>query len=163
MIRECTDKDLPQVLEIINQAASAYEGKIPEECWHQPYMPIEYLQSEVGDGVRFFGFAIGPCLLGIMGIQERECVTLIRHAYVLPREQGKGIGRRLLDYLLGMAASSRVLVGTWKSNEQALRFYKHAGFVELPEEESMRLLDEYWRIEDIHSRASVVLERKGVK
>ncbi len=161
MIRECTEKDLPQVLEIINQAAFAYEGKIPEECWHQPFMPIEYLQSEINDGVRFFGFAIGPCFLGVMGIQERVGVTLIRHAYVLPREQGKGIGRRLLEHLLKLAASPRVLVGTWKSNEKAVRFYRNAGFVELPDKESAQLLDEYWEIEDVHSHASLVLEWKG--
>ncbi len=146
------------VLEVINQAAMAYRDKIPEDCWHQPFMPIEYLESEMRDGVGFFGFAIGPCLLGVMGIQEREGATLIRHAYVLPREQGKGIGYRLLEHLLQLAKSPNILVGTWKSNDQAIRFYKKAGFKELSHDKSMELLDRYWDLNKVHCEASIVLE-----
>ena len=82
MIRECTDSDLNSIFEIINDAAQAYKGVIPNDCWSEPYMPFEELRHEIEDGVVFWGLERDGQLLGVMGIQDRGDVTLIRHAYV---------------------------------------------------------------------------------
>jgi hypothetical protein len=81
VIRPCTDEDTEELLEVINDAARAYKGVIPDDCFKDPYMPAEELRHEIEHGVRFWGFAQDSRLLGVMGLQDVEDVTLIRHAY----------------------------------------------------------------------------------
>ena len=48
-----------------------------------------------------------------MGIQDKEEVKLIRHAYVRTSKRNKGIGRMLLKHLIS-DSDKPVLIGTWK-------------------------------------------------
>jgi hypothetical protein len=43
-------------------------------------MPAEELRHEIEHGVRFWGLEQDGQLLGVMGLQDVEDVTLIRHA-----------------------------------------------------------------------------------
>ncbi len=70
MIRKGTDEDFEEIFNIINDAAMAYNGIIPPDRWHEPYMTKEELQ------------------------------TLIRHAYVRTKQRNKGIGTLLLRELI---------------------------------------------------------------
>ena len=92
MIQECRPDDFKSMLDLINQAAQVYKGKIPADRWAEPYMPVEELEHEIASGVRFYGFEENGRILGVMGIQEVGEVTLVRHAYVLPGRQNQGIG-----------------------------------------------------------------------
>ena len=82
MIRQCKDRDFETIYSIINDAAKAYRGVIPEDRWKEPYMPREELQHEIDDGVVFWGYEADGELIGVAGIQHVQDVTLIRHAYV---------------------------------------------------------------------------------
>src|SRR4051794_16424714 len=101
MIRRCTDGDFAAIEEIINEAAEAYRGVIPADCWHEPYMTRADLMAEIASGVNFFGWDEAGVLVGVMGIQRVRDVTLIRHAYVRRTWQGRGIGGTLLSTLAG--------------------------------------------------------------
>jgi N-acetylglutamate synthase-like GNAT family acetyltransferase len=103
VIRPCTDHDLEGILEVINDAAQAYKGVIPTDRYKDPYMPREELEREIEHGVRFWGFEQGGRLLGVMGLQDVEDVTLIRHAYVRTMHRRRGIGGRLLKDLRSTA------------------------------------------------------------
>ena len=91
-MRPCRDDERPAILAIVNAAAEAYRGVIPADRWHEPYMPARELETEIADGVVFWGYEADGTLLGIMGIQALEDVDLIRHAYVAPGTQRRGIG-----------------------------------------------------------------------
>ncbi len=156
MIRPCTSADLDTILDIVNQAAEAYRGKIPADRWHEPYMPREELEAEIAAGVAFWGVEQEGRLLGVMGIQPVKDVTLIRHAYVLPSHQGQGIGGELLEHLLTLAERP-VLVGTWAAATWAVRFYERHGFRLVTTEEKDRLLRAYWSIPARQVETSVVL------
>lgn len=157
MIRRCTAADFDTILAIINQAAQKYQGSIPADCWHEPYMTELALKSEIASGVNFWGWDEEGALLGIMGIQSVRDVTLIRHAYVAPSCQGKGIGGALLAYLAKQATSS-LLVGTWAAAAWAIDFYQRHGFrLIAAEEERDRLLSTYWSISPRQKETSVVL------
>jgi N-acetylglutamate synthase-like GNAT family acetyltransferase len=91
--------DFPVMLEIINDAARAYRGVIPADCWAEPYMSEEELRREIEDGVLFWGVEEEGRLVAVMGIQHVLDVSLIRHAYVRTDERQKGIGGNLLDVL----------------------------------------------------------------
>src|ERR1700676_1480042 len=87
-IRPCRDDEAETMLAIINSAAEAYRGAIPVDCWHEPYMSLAELQSEIAAGITFVGYEVDGVLAGVMGIQPVRNVDLIRHAYVLPAYQG---------------------------------------------------------------------------
>ena len=142
--------------DIVNDAAVAYRGHIPADRWHEPYMPLEELRSEIAAGVRFLGVERAGALLGIMGSQEVKDVTLIRHAYVRTSERGHGLGTLLLKQLL--ATTTRpVLIGTWRAATWAISFYERHGFQVVGDEEKNRLLKRYWTAPDRQIETSVVL------
>src|SRR5687768_16783379 len=94
---------------IVNAAAEAYRGAIPDDCWHEPYMDSRELDREVAGGVAFWGYEADDALIGVMGIQSVDDVDLIRHAYVLPSSQRQGVGGALLLHLRRLTAR-RMLV-----------------------------------------------------
>jgi GNAT superfamily N-acetyltransferase len=153
VIRSLTDADLPQVYTIINDAAAAYRGLIPDDCYHQPYMPIEELRQEWAE-MTFYGWEEDGRLVGVVGYQPLGEVTLLRHAYVLTSHQRRGIGESLLRHVVRLTGTGRLLVGTW-AGAWAVRFYQKHGFRLQPD--SDRLLRAYWRIPDRQREASVVL------
>ena len=157
MICSLLPSDFDRILKVINEAAQAYKGVIPDDRWKEPYMSAGELKEEIEAGVRFFGWVEGGHLLGVAGIQALKNTTLIRHAYVLSGCQKKGIGTKLLEYLLGLAETKEVLVGTWASATWAIRFYEKHGFKLMPSREKDRLLRAYWHIPERQVETSVVL------
>ena len=156
MISPCVEADVLRISEIINSAAVAYRGVIPVDCWQEPYMSLDKLRSEMRSGVLFVGYRAERGLEGVMGSQPVEDVILIRHAYVLPDAQGRGIGHSLLDHLLSVA-SRPVLVGTWTSAAWAIRFYERHGFTLTSADETRRLLERYWSVPERQMELSSVL------
>jgi GNAT superfamily N-acetyltransferase len=155
-IRPIRDDERAEMLTIINDAAQRYCSVIPEDRWHDPYFSAEYLDSEIESGVRFFGYEADGELLGVMGVQDVDDVTLIRHAYVSPRAQRGGVGGRLLRSL--RAKTDRpVLIGTWTAADWAIAFYEKNGFRVTSREETVRLLERYWDIPERQVETSVVL------
>jgi len=156
VIRRCTEADIPALYEIINDAAQAYKGVIPADRWHEPYMPLEELRREIADGVEFWGEEADDELAGVMGIQHRGEVDLIRHAYVRTRARRQGVGARLLAHLM-QATRKPLLIGTWADARWAVRFYEKNGFRLLSREETARVLRRYWNIPERQVETSVVL------
>ena len=142
MIGRCTAADLGAILAIVNDAAEAYRGVIPADCWHEPYMTRSDLTTEIAAGVNFWGWVEEGALLGIMGLQSVRDVTLIRHAYVVASHQGQGIGGGRLSSLTERATGT-LLVGTWAAADWAIRFYQRHGFRLVSAEEKDRLLSTY--------------------
>ena len=157
-IRPCRDAERPAILAIVNAAAEAYRDVIPADRWHEPYMPARELDTEIGEGVVFWGYEADGTLLGIMGIQPMSDVDLIRHAYVAPGTQRHGIGGALLEHLM-RETTRRVLVGTWATAEWAIRFYRRHGFERVPQHRIAPLLRTYWKIPERQIETSVVLAR----
>jgi GNAT superfamily N-acetyltransferase len=160
MIRRCRDDERDAILAIVNAAAEAYRGVIPADRWHEPYMPAAELDAEIASGVRFWGYAGDDGLLGVMGVQDAGDVDLIRHAYVAPGSQGRGVGGALLEHL-ARPAERTILVGTWAAAEWAIRFYRRHGFEQVSPEEKTGLLRKYWAIPDRQIETSVVLARRA--
>jgi N-acetylglutamate synthase-like GNAT family acetyltransferase len=156
MIRPGQPEDFEAMGEIINAAAQAYKGVIPEDCWQDPYMSKEELAHEIKAGVNFWGYEEDRKLIGIMGLQEVQDVALIRHAYVQPKRQNKGVGGRLLIFLKNKTARP-LLVGTWAAATWAIKFYEKHGFFLVKEEEKEGLLRKYWHVPQRQIEASVVL------
>ena len=157
MIRISTDEDFDTILEIINDGASAYKGVIPADRWHEPYMSTDALRGEMKDQVVFYVLEIDGQPTGVMGIQDRGPVTLIRHAYVYTNQRRLGIGGRLLRFLRELT-DKPILIGTWAAASWAISFYEKHGFRLVTTEEKNRLLKLYWNIPERQVETSVVLK-----
>jgi N-acetylglutamate synthase-like GNAT family acetyltransferase len=156
MIRRCDDRDFGVIWAIINDGAQAYKGIIPADRWTEPYMSREQLQQEMDEGVVFWGYEEAGTLVGVMGLQPVQDVTLIRHAYVRTSNQKRGIGAQLLSHVRTLATDP-VLIGTWADAVWAIRFYERYGFQVLGPEQKNRLLKKYWTIPERQMETSVVL------
>jgi N-acetylglutamate synthase-like GNAT family acetyltransferase len=156
MIIKCKQSDFPIILEIINDAASAYRGVIPADRWHEPYMASDELERQIAEGVEFWGYLEQGKLIGVMGVQPKSDVTLIRHAYVRTADRKKGIGGKLLAHL-HETATAPVLIGTWAAASWAIDFYKKHGFRLLSKKETEQVLPKYWNIPRRQIETSVVL------
>jgi GNAT superfamily N-acetyltransferase len=153
-IRPCREDERAAIAAIINAAAEAYRGVIPADRWHEPYMPLRDVEREIAAGVSFWGYEAAGPLVGVMGIQSMPDVDLIRHAYVDPASQGRGVGGELLERL---STARQMLVGTWAAAEWAIRFYRRHGFEQVSPERKTQLLRRYWSIPERQIETSVVL------
>ena len=159
-IKELLPDHSATILEIINDAANAYKGAIPDDRWKEPYMSAKELTDEIRAGVRFCGWYEDGFLLGIAGIQNVGSCDLIRHCYVRTGYQRRGIGSALLQHLLRLAHTSLILVGTWEDATWAVRFYERHGFTLVSREEKNELLQEHWNIPRRQIETSVVLKQR---
>jgi GNAT superfamily N-acetyltransferase len=156
MIRACVKEELSMIYTIVNDAAQAYAGHIPADCYHVPYMSLNELKQEM-QRVSLYGWEEEGHLCGVMGLEQVKDVTLIRHAYVLTDMQGKGIGRQLLVFLETLTHTKRLLVGTWAGASWAVDFYKRNGFRMAADKD--HLLKTYWDNPARQNDVSVVLEK----
>lgn len=171
MIRPATPDDLAAIQAVINDAAQAYRGVIPADRWSEPYMSWDELKTQVAEGVQFTCWTEADQsgadqsgadqseddqIIGVMGIQDRGEVALIRHAYVSTRRRGGGVGTQLL-HALTTTTSKPILIGTWAAAEWAVRFYQKHGFSLVPDDEKTALLGKFWNIPARQVETSVVL------
>jgi N-acetylglutamate synthase-like GNAT family acetyltransferase len=156
LIRGCDDTDFEAIYAIINDAAEAYRGVIPSDCWKEPYMTREELQHEINEGVEFWGYEYESELVGVMGIQHVQDVALIRHSYVRTAKRSRGIGGTLLSSMRRQTTRP-ILVGTWADASWAIRFYEKHGFRLVSPREKDELLRRYWSIPSRQIETSVVL------
>jgi N-acetylglutamate synthase-like GNAT family acetyltransferase len=156
VIRESREDELSAMLAIINAAAQAYKGVIPADCWHEPYMPRDELLQEIAAGIRFWVAEESGRVTGVMGIQDKGDVALVRHAYVAPAAQRKGVGARLLRHVQGLA-DKPILIGTWRDATWAIDFYRRNGFTLVTDRDKDVLLRRFWSIPARQIETSVVL------
>ncbi len=144
------------MLAIVNDAAQVYRGVIPADRGREPYMPLDELANEISDGVVFWLAEEDGRPLGVMGIQDKGEVALLRHAYVTPTMQRKGVGTKLLRHVESLTGKP-VLIGTWADASWAIEFYRRNGFTVVPNRYKDSLLRRYWSIPARQVETSVVL------
>ena len=119
-------------------------------------MPRHELRGQIEAGVRFWAERHDGRIIGVMGVQDLDEVTLIRHAYVRTAHRGQGIGSRLLAFLQSQIQGP-TLVGTWGDAVWAVSFYQKHGFRLVTPEQKEQLLRTYWQIPERQVETSVVL------
>jgi GNAT superfamily N-acetyltransferase len=155
-VRRCRKDERSVISGIINAASEAYRGVIPPDRWHDPYMSLLELDSEISAGVAFWAYDSEGEVIGVMGIQPVRDVDLIRHAYVRPGNQRRGVGTALISHIRSMSPR-QMLVGTWAAATWAIAFYQRHGFELVSAAQKTSLLETYWTISERQIETSVVL------
>ncbi|MBR0895897.1 GNAT family N-acetyltransferase [Bradyrhizobium tropiciagri] len=110
--------------------------------------PVEWFSDRLARGAVILGAFRGDEIAGIVGFvaaqgpKQRHKGELVS-MYVRPAARRAGVGRRLIDAALELAAETveLVLIAVVKGNEQAHRLYRSAGFVEYGLEQRALKLD----------------------
>jgi N-acetylglutamate synthase-like GNAT family acetyltransferase len=156
LIRKSGETDFATILAIVNNAAHAYRGVIPVDRWHEPYMSTDELEREIAAGVSFWVAELEGRVSGVIGIQDKGDVALVRHAYIAPSAQRTGLGTRLLRHVEGLV-DKPILIGTWAAASWAVEFYRRNGFTVVTNDQKDHLLKTYWSIPARQIETSVVL------
>ena len=156
LIRKSAQADFAAMLAIVNDGAQAYRGVIPADRWHEPYMPADELAKEIAAGIVFWVAEQEGRVLGVMGMQDKGDVALVRHAYVATSTQRSGIGTKLLRHVQGLTGKP-ILIGTWAAASWAIGFYERNGFAVVSHADKERLLRKYGSIPARQIETSVVL------
>jgi N-acetylglutamate synthase-like GNAT family acetyltransferase len=162
LIRKSVDADFAAMWAIINDAARAYRGVIPADRWHEPYMSADELKTQIAEGVVFWVAEEDGRLSGVMGIQDKGDVALVRHAYVASTTQRSGVGTKLLHHVESLV-DKPILIGTWAAASWAIGFYQRNGYTLLSIGDTDRLLRTYWSIPTRQIETSVVLANARFK
>jgi N-acetylglutamate synthase-like GNAT family acetyltransferase len=155
-IRRSRDADFEAMLAIVNDGAQAYRGVIPEDRWHEPYMTSDELAKEIAAAIVFCIAEEDGRMRGVMGIQDKGDVALLRHAYVATATQRSGVGTKLLRHVQGLT-DKPILIGTWAAASWAIDFYRRNGFTVVSSSDKEKLLRKYWSIPARQIETSVVL------
>ena len=157
MIRPLTPADRAAALDIINEAARWYREFLPAGDYHEPEMTAADFDREAGRLTWYGGFADGA-LVGVMGLEYVRDVALMRHAYILPAHQRRGLGLAMLAHLeREVRGVERIVIGTYRGNYKARRTLEKAGYRPSPDPEAV--LRVYYDIPDDRLRTSVTYEK----
>jgi RimJ/RimL family protein N-acetyltransferase len=156
-VRALTEADRASALDVINLAAQWYREFLPPSEHHSPEMtPTKW--DEEAARMTWYGAFADTKLIGVMGLEPREDVALIRHAYVLPRWQRGGAGSALLAHLEREARRSRIIIGTYAANHKARALLEKSGYT--LSADSAAVLRRYYAIPEDRLRASVTYEKR---
>lgn len=137
VIRNDTPADCGVVITEVNTDTLSQAGYIHGEAWrashrhfcseafvakHTAEAQTAYLREEKGKGKRVFLLTDGKPV-GIVSV----CGGYIENLYVLPWEQNKGYGTRLLDFAIG-ECGGRARLWVLSNNPGAHRLYARRGF-----------------------------------
>ena len=163
-VRELAARDIDTMYEIINEAAKAYGQVLPPQAYHEPQMPMNELRREI-ERIRFFVYEENGELLGVIGYEYVEDVALIRHAYVRPGAQRKGIGTLLLHHIESIIMQSqrtmKIIIGTYTTATWAISFYEKHGYRKSTNPQ--HILARYYDIPEVQRVNSLILEKDLVE
>lgn len=157
-IREMREEDAAEALEVINEAARAYQEVLPPHVYREPQMTADEFMEERGR-IKFFVAEAEGKIIGVIGYEYVGDVALIRHAYVRPRYQRKGVGAALLNHveeiILSEGRVGKLIVGTYRDAYWAIAFYSKHGYRLAAD--SNQILRRYYNIPDVQRENSVAL------
>jgi len=96
--------------------------------------------------LQFFLYQIGGVSIGFMSLEGVGAAVRLHKLYLLPDMQGKGHGKRMLDYAQTWAreqGASYLLLNVNKYNKGAIAFYEKVGF-HISKEEDIDIGSGYW-------------------
>jgi GNAT superfamily N-acetyltransferase len=156
-VRPLEAADREAALGVINEAARWYREFLRPEEYHEPEMTPQAWDAEARR-LTWYGAFVAGALVGVMGLEPVRDAVLLRHAYVLPAYQRRGIGSRLLRHLEAeVRGAPRIIVGTYRENYKARQVLERAGY--RLSGDSAALLRAHYAIPEDRLRSSVAYEK----
>jgi GNAT superfamily N-acetyltransferase len=157
VIRALEPGDCDAAVAVINAAARWYREFLPPEDVHDPEMTAEQWEAE-GRRLAWYGAFDGDRLVAVAGLEYARDAALLRHGYVLPEYQRRGVGALLREHLEGQVQGvGRIIVGTYAGNYKARGALSKAGYRLSADSEAV--LRAYYSIPEDRLKSSVAYEK----
>ncbi|KAJ53036.1 putative acetyltransferase [Clostridium tetanomorphum] len=120
MIRKLNENEINRVMKIWKEATIKAHDFIPEKYWIENYSIVkeEYIpKSET------YVYLEESDIKGFISVINGEYIGAL---FIDVSCQGKGIGRKLIDYVRNIY--NKLSLSVYKDNENAVNFYKKIGF-----------------------------------
>jgi len=137
-IRHARKSDLPKYTKLLQKTyQDAYTDEeigLTKECFSEKVFNSlnnqKYLASNllVNNKQKCWLAFIGSKLVGSVSIIERKKDYELRGFYVGTKEQGKGIGKKLLELVLSFAKGKDITCDIYAHNVKTIEIYKKWGF-----------------------------------
>ncbi len=118
-IRPFTPADTEAILAIWLEASLQAHHFIEPAYWHANLVPMREIYLPAADSQVL---CLGDQLLGFYSLHEGALAAL----FVAPAQQGKGMGKALLEHAKGQLPTLRLQV--YQQNRTACDFYRSQGF-----------------------------------
>lgn len=136
-IREANSSDLMMIQKLAYKIWPTTYGEILSEeqlkFMLEKFYAIDYLENQMRNGQHFILIEEENSTLGFASYElnyENSNKTKIHKIYVLPEIQGKGLGKKLINFIIKKALennNSDVLLNVNRFNK-AIGFYENIGF-----------------------------------
>lgn len=157
-IRALAPGDRDAALAVINTAARWYRDFLPSEDVHDPEMTPEQWEAEARR-LAWYGAFDGDVLVAVGGLEHVRDAALLRHGYVLPEYQRRGVGALLREHLEQQVGGvTRIIVGTYAGNYKARGALAKAGYLLSADPEAV--LRAYYAIPEDRLASSVTYEKQ---
>ncbi|HZO69716.1 MAG TPA: GNAT family N-acetyltransferase [Kribbellaceae bacterium] len=131
-VRRAEPADTESVREVgLRTWPVAYDGIVAPEFVEQglaEWWSPEAVRRGIERGITLVAEA--PDVIGVAGLGQEDGLWVMWKLYVLPEQQGRGVGRALLDRAIEALpeGTERLLLDVLVANEPAIRFYRAHGF-----------------------------------
>ena len=126
MIRELAYEELNTASQVLWK--SFYEAEKHNhtmagmELFRDLTSPVSLSINTFQSGVVLYGYFENDAMLAVGALKEKKHILML---YVLPGEQGKGIGKKLLAFMEELCEGELI---TLNSSDSAISFYQRSGF-----------------------------------
>lgn len=156
-VRTLESVDGPAAVTVINTAAAWYAEFLPAAEVGEPEMTVAVWEREA-HRMTWYGAFDGDQLVGVMGLEYVDDAALLRHAYVLPAWQRRGIAASLHGHIEPqLAGIARIIIGTYAANYRARGSLEKGGYH--LSDDSEAVLRRYYDIPEDRLRSSVTYEK----
>ena len=157
-IRALTARNGDAAVAVINTAAEWYREFLGTDEIHEPEMTFDEWLAEARR-MTWYGAFEGDDLVGVMGLEYVSDVALVRHAYVLPNRQRRGVASLLHDHVERQTHGvERIIAGTYAANYKARHAFERFGYRLSPDPEAT--LHRYYQIPQDRLLSSVTYEKR---
>ena len=137
-IRECTRADMGMLAETIRRSFRDVADRFGLNADNTPRHPSnctqEWIQKDMDRGVLYFVLEREGALCGCAGLERADADTCyLERLAVIPEQRRRGLGRALVDHVLGEAKRSGahcVNIGIIAEQTELKRWYERIGFIE---------------------------------
>ncbi|MEK7433703.1 MAG: GNAT family N-acetyltransferase [Cyanobacteriota bacterium] len=134
-IRKAKEEEASEIKDLLSLVWDVtYKNIIPEDVIEEIKSvghKIENLKTQILNENVIFNIAEeNNKIVGILTASKKDSKYHLKRLYVLPNNQNKGIGKKLLDTLIFTDEINEIELEVEQKNENAIKFYTKEGFIQ---------------------------------
>ncbi|MBN2314955.1 MAG: GNAT family N-acetyltransferase [Sedimentisphaerales bacterium] len=118
--------------EIWNEHFTPIIGKAQVDYMLEKFQSVKAIAGQIEQGFQYYLLRTDEGFFGYTGIQQKDDELFLSKLYIKSSERGKGYGRKVVQFLEGMARDQgleKITLTVNKNNQDTIKAYEKFGFV----------------------------------